>query len=126
MAVNYRTSLKTARMTDVVNDIDSGAGAGTLEIGDAGFANVLAIFTCSDPCGTVGTDTLTFSGMPKSTTGLVAGVAGVARFKNSTGTIIVSGLTVGTSGSDIIISPSTSIALAQAVDWTAGTIQHSA
>jgi hypothetical protein len=38
----------------------------------------------------------------------------------------VTGLTVGTSGTDIIISPSTTITSGQSVDWTAGTITHSA
>lgn len=33
MPVNYRISLKTSRMTAVRDDIDSGAGAGILDIG---------------------------------------------------------------------------------------------
>lgn len=126
MAVNYRTTLKTTRMQAVADDIDSGPAAGTLEIGDAGFASVLATFTCNDPCGTVATDTLTFSGLTKSAVAAATGTAAAARFKNSTGTVIVSGLTVGTVGTDIIISPSTSITVGQTVQWTAGTIQHSA
>lgn len=126
MAVNYRTTLKTSRMQAVADDIDSGAGAGTLEIGDAGFASVLVTFTCNDPCGTVSTDTLSFSGLTKSATAGASGTAAVARFKNSAGTVIVSGLTVGTSGADIIIAPSTTIASGQTVNWTAGSIQHSA
>lgn len=126
MAVNYRTTLKTSRMQAVADDIDSGAGAGTLEVGDAGFATVLATFTCDDPCGTVATDTLSFSGLTKSVLASNTGTAALGRFKNSTGTVIVSGLTVGTVGTDIIISPSTSVTIGQTVNWTAGTIQHSA
>jgi hypothetical protein len=91
----YRASLRTTRMDSVEADIDSGAGAATVEIGDAGFATVLAIFTASDPAGTVSGDVLTFASMPKSTTGLATGVAAEGRIKNSTGTVIVSGLTVG-------------------------------
>lgn len=126
MAVNYRTTLKTTRMQAVADDIDSGPAAGTLEIGDAGFASVLVTFACDDPCGTVATDTLSFSGLTKSATASATGTAAVARFKNSSGTVIVSGLTVGTSGTDIIISPSTTLTSGQTVNWTAGSIQHAA
>jgi hypothetical protein len=126
MAVNYRTSLKTTRMTAVRDDIDSGTGAGTLEICTAAYASVLVTFTCNDPCGTVSGDVLSFSGLTKTATAGNTGTAAIARFKNSSGTDIVTGLTVGTSGTDIIISPSTTITSGQSVDWTAGTITHSA
>jgi len=124
MAVTYRASLRTTRMTDVVTDIDSGAGPATIEIGTAGFATVLAILTLSDPAGTVTGDVLTFSGMPKSTTGLATGVAAEARIKEAGGTVIVSGLTVGTSGTNVIISPSTTITVGQTVNLTSATITH--
>jgi hypothetical protein len=126
MAVNYRASLKTTRMTAVRDDIDSGAGAGILEICTAGYASVLATFTCNDPCGTVSGDTLSFSGLTKSATAGNSGTAAVARFRNSSNVDIVTGLTVGTSGTDIVISPSTTITSGQTVEWTAGTITHSA
>jgi hypothetical protein len=126
MAVNYRASLKTTRMTAARDDIDSGTGAGTLEICTSGYALVLATFTCNDPCGTVSGDVLSFSGLTKTATAGNTGTAVIARFKNSSGTDIVTGLTVGTSGADIIISPSTSITSGQTVEWTAGSITHSA
>lgn len=124
MAVNYRTSLKTTRMTAVRDDIDSGTGAGQLRIFTSGYATLLVSFNCNDPCGTVSGDTLTFSGLPKTATAVAGGTAAVARFVNSDGTTIVDGLTVGTSGTDIIISPSASISSGQTVEWTAGTITH--
>jgi hypothetical protein len=124
MSVTYRSSLKTTRMQAVADDIDSGAGAGTLEIGTAGMAVVLATFTCDDPCGLVVVDTLSFSGLTKSETASGSGVAAVAQFKNSTGSVIISGLTVGTSGADIIIAPSTSITAGDTVNWSAGAITH--
>ena len=126
MAVNYRTSLKTTRMTAVRDDIDSGAGAGTLEIGTAGFAAVLAVIPLADPCGTVSGDTLTFSGMPREDTSADAGgTAAEARIKNSDGTVIVSGLTVGTSGANLNLVTTTIVA-GQPVRLTSGTIQHAA
>lgn len=124
MGVVYRASLRTTRMNAVETDIDSGAGAATLEIGTTGFASVLATFTLSDPAGSVSGDVLTFSGMPKSTTASNTGTAAEARIKESGGTVIISGLTVGTSGTNVIISPSTSITSGQTVNLTAATLTH--
>ncbi len=126
MAVNYRTSLKTTRMNAVVSDIDSGTPPGFLRIFTAAFATQLASFTLNNPSGTVSGDTLTFSGLTKTATASATGTAAVARIVNGAGTTIVDNLTVGTSGTDIIISPSTTITSGQTVEWTAGTIQHSA
>jgi len=124
VGVIYQASLRTTRMTAVETDIDSGAGAGTLEVGTAGFASTLVTFTLSDPAGTVSGDVLTGSGMPKSATAAATGAAAEARIKNSTGTVIVSGLTVGTSGTNVIISPSTTITSGQTCNLTALTLTH--
>lgn len=129
MPANYDNPTKQLRMQDVINQIDAGAGPGTMEIGTAGFASILAIFTCNDPSGTVtgaGTDTLSFSGLPKTTTAIATGTAAVARFKDSNGVVRVTGLTVNTAAADVIISPSTTITNGQTVEWTAGTIVHAA
>lgn len=125
MAVNYRTSLKTTRMTAVRDDIDSGAGAGILRIYTAGFTTLLLSFTLSDPCGTVAADTLTLSGMPKNANAVAGGVAAVARIEESGGTTVVNNLTVGTSGADIIIS-NTTITNGAAYSLNSGTIVHAA
>ena len=125
MAANYRTSLKTTRMTAVRDDIDSGAGAGYIEICSSAYASVLATITLADPCGSVTGDTLTFT-MPKSDTSADAtGTAAIARIKESTGTVIVQGLTVGTSGTDIILS-SLAITAGDTVTLNSATITHSA
>lgn len=106
MAVTYILSLKTTRMNDVVAAIDSG-GAGTMEIGTAAFGVTLAIITLSNPSGTVTGAVLTFDNTPAlSTTAIGTGTAAAARFKNNGGTVIVSGITVGTVGTDIILSQS--------------------
>jgi hypothetical protein len=125
MAVNYRTSLKTTRMTSVRDDIDSGAGAGTLEVCTAAFASVLITFTLSDPSGTIASDVLTLSGMPKAANAAATGTAAVARIKESGGAVVVNNLTVGTSGTDIIIS-STSITSGNPYNLNSGTITHAA
>jgi hypothetical protein len=123
MAVIYRSSLRTTRMQAVRDDIDSGAGAGTLEIGTAAFASVLLTFTLSDPASTVAGDVLTLSGMPKNTNASAGGTAALGRIKNSNGDVIVDGLSVNTAGANIIIS-NTTITNGAAYSLTAGTITH--
>lgn len=127
MAVNYNATLKNARMLEVLAAIDGGAGTGAsyLEIGTTSFASTLVAFAMGNPSGSVTGAVLTFT-TPKTATAVNSGTAAEGRIKDAAGTIIVSGLTVGTSGTDIIISPSTTITAGQDVDWTAGTITHSA
>ena len=123
MAVDYRASLKTTRMNAVLTDIDSGVGAAFIEICSAAYASVLATITLADPCGTVATDTLTFT-MPRSDTAADAtGTAAVARIKESAGTVIVNNLTVGTSGANINLN-SLSITVGGTVTLNSGTLVH--
>ena len=123
MAIRYRASLRTTRMNDVVTDIDSGAGAGTLEICSASYAAVLAVLTLSDPCGTVSGDVLTFSTITADASADATGTAAIARIKNSSGTVIVDELTVGTSGTHVVLN-STSITAGQNVSISSATITH--
>lgn len=125
MAVNYDATTKTARMQAVVDKIDAQATAGTLEIGNAGFAAVLATFALVKPCGTVSGSVLTFDFDPdiSDTSADATGTAAEARIKDGLGTVIISGLTVGTSGTDVIID-NTSITAGQTVTLTTGTITH--
>ena len=125
MAVTYATAVKTARMQAVADQIDGGAGAGTLEIGTTSMASILATITLADPCGTVSGAVLTFDFTPAVSDSSAdnGGTAAEARIKDSTGTVIISGLTVGTSGTDIVLD-STSITAGQTVTLTSGTITH--
>lgn len=125
MAVTYNSTVKDNRMTQVLNAIDGGAGPGTLEIGTAGFGSVLAILTLADPCGTVSGGVLTFDTTPaiEDAAANAAGTAAEARIKDSTGTIVVSGLTVGTSGANINLNK-TNIAVDDVVQITSATITH--
>jgi hypothetical protein len=127
MSLVYSTATKTARLQAVINQIDGGAGPGTLEIGTTGMGTVLAIITLADPCGTVSGDVLTFDFDPdvSDTAADATGTAAAARIKDSAGTVVVSNLTVGTSAADIIIN-STSITVGQVVTLTTGTITHAA
>ena len=126
MAVNYASTLKDTRMTAVRDAIDAGSGAGYLEICSAAYAAVLATITLADPSGTISSGVLTFSGMPKSDTSADnTGTAAIARIKDSNGNVVVQGLTVGTSGTDIVIS-STSIVAGDTVTLNSATITHAA
>lgn len=123
MAVTYSTAVKTARMNAVITEIDAGAGAGKLVIRTAANA-VLATITLTDPCGTASAGVLTFDFDPDiSTTATGTGTAANAIITDSNDVTIISGLTVGTSGSDINLD-STSITTGQTVTITAATITH--
>lgn len=125
MAVTYSTATKQARLEAVIAKIDAGAGPGTLEIGTTSMASVLAILTLADPSGTASGATLTFDFDPdiSDTSANNSGTAAEARIKDSDGNVIISGLTVGTSGTDIILD-SVSITTGQTVTLTTGTITH--
>lgn len=105
MAVIYSTAAKNARLEGVVNTIDAGSGPGVLQIGTTGMGTVLATIVLADPCGTVASGVLTFSGFPRSDTSADAdGTAAAARIRDSNGNDVITGLTVGLvgSGADII------------------------
>lgn len=102
-AFTYNAATKTARMTAVRDQIDAGTGAGTLEIGPTGLATVCVTITLNDPSGTVSGNVLTFSGFPKTVAASATCTAGEARLKDSSGTAVITGLTVGTSGTNIIL-----------------------
>jgi hypothetical protein len=123
MAVNYSTAVKNTRMTAVRDATDAGPAAGTLEICTTGYTTVLATITLNDPSGTVTSGVLTFSGTPINTTAGNNGTAALARLRDSTGTVVCDGLTVGTSGADIIVS-TTSFTSGLSVSLTSATITH--
>jgi len=126
MSVIYDISLKNTRMTSVVTAIDNG-GAGSLLFGtNSGFAgaNLLASITFNATCGTVSGGVLTFSGTPLvDSSAANTGTAAEGEVEDGVGHVVISGLTVGTSASDINLS-STSIVSGQSVTITAATITH--
>lgn len=125
MAVTYSTACKTARMNAVVAQIDAGASTSTIEIGVSGFGTVLAVFDLPDPCGTVTNGVLTFDMDPDLTDASAngSGTAAEARIKDGDGTVVISGLTVGTSGTDIVLDNNV-INSGQTVTLTTGSITH--
>lgn len=127
MALRYRAALRTARMQAVEDDIDSGSGAGTLEICSASYAAVLAIIPLNDPAGSVSGDVLTLDLPESDTSADNTGTAAIARIKNSAGTVIVDELTVGFTGSPghiTLAQANASIVAGQTVTISSGTITH--
>jgi len=102
MAVTHATTVRTAIADLVVDRIDAGAGAGTLEFLTSGDVEV-ATLTFSDPAfGAASSGTATASAITSDTS---ATGGTVAKFvtKDSNGTAVFYGA-VSTSGSDINLS----------------------
>jgi hypothetical protein len=125
MAIVYTTAVKNARLDAVTAQIDAGSGAGVLQIGTTGMSSILAEITLNDPsAASAASGMLTFSGFPKSDTSANnTGTAAEARIRDSNGVNIITGLTVGTTASDINLD-SVSITSGQTVTITSATITH--
>lgn len=122
MAVTYTTAVKNARLDAVVTAIGT---TGVLEIGTTGMGTVLATIALGNPAGTTSGGILTFSGFPRSDASADAsGTAAEARIRTAPGgTDVITGLTVGTSGSDINLD-SVSITAGQTVTLNSASITH--
>lgn len=124
MALNYSTAVKNARLQAVVDAIGA---AGELVIGTAALAGtgtgVLARVPFANPSFTVAGGVMTAGALPRTITAIAAGTAAKAEFRHTDGTVVVSGLTVGTAATDIIIN-ATAVSVGQTVQLTVGTITH--
>jgi len=120
MSIIYSTPLKNTRLDAVTSAIGA---AGVLEIGDAGMANVLASIPLANPAAPAASGgVLTFT-MPQSDTAADAtGTAAEARITDGTNPVIT-GLTVGTSGTDIVLD-FVAISAGQTVTINSGSITH--
>lgn len=121
MAVTYVTALKTTRMEAVVTAIGA---SGKLEIGTAGMGAILATIPLANPAGTVTNGVLNFTAAGMSDTSADnSGTAAAARIRTGADADVITGLTVGTSGSDINLD-SVSITAGQTVTITSAAITH--
>lgn len=134
MSVVYNATLKTNRMqlvADLIASKTAAASTGTalastLVIGTSalsGSTGVLVSFALGTTPGTVSGAVLTISGTPLTNTASGTGTAALAEIRNNSGAVVVSGLTVGLSGTDLIIN-ATAISTGQAVTLTSGTLTH--
>lgn len=120
MAVIYTTAVQNARLDAVTTEIGA---SGVLEIGTSGMGTVLASISLANPAAPAAAGgVLTFT-MPRSDTSADAtGTAAEARITDGT-TDIITGLTVGTGGADIVLD-SVSISAGQTVTINSATITH--
>lgn len=125
MAVTYSTTLKNFRMSAVGSFIDSGSGAGRLELGPAGMGTILVSITLGDPCisGSATAGVITFAGFPKTGTAQSSGTLGAARLLDSGGDAHISGLSISTANAEVIVD-NTSVVTAQLVVISSITITH--
>ena len=134
MSVVYAATLKTNRMqlvADLIASKTAAASTGTATAGQlvigtsalSGATGVLATIALPATAFTVSGAVATLQGVPLSVAASASGTAALAELRNNAGTTIVSGLTVGTSATDIILG-TTTITSGGTVTITSGTITH--
>jgi hypothetical protein len=112
-------------MQAVIGAIDANSlSAGYLEIYTTSYGALLCTITFQKPSFTESSGVISMTGAPKSGNATTNGTAAIARIRDGSANIVVSGLTVGTSSSDIILN-STSILIGQTVSLNSATITHS-
>lgn len=126
MSVIYSNATKQARMNAVVTQIGASGKIKFFTAADV----LLATFTLAATAGTVsGTGLLTFSDANGATAGILntnavaGGIAAKAAVTTSGDVDVITGLTVGTSGTDFIID-NTNINNGQTITVNSATIQH--
>ena len=130
MTLIYTSAVKIARQAAVVTAAGTTA---VLEIGTSalsGSTGILATMALNNPIAgaATGAGVLTLSGFPKSDTSADAtGTAAKAQIRTSTGagTDIITGLTVGLSGADVILD-SINITAGQTVTCNSAVFTHAA
>jgi hypothetical protein len=131
--MNYSATLKTNRM-QLVADLIAGkvaaassgsATAGSLVIGTSalsGATGVLATATLNTTPASIAGSVFTLT-LPLSATASATGTPALAELRDNAGNVIVSGLTVGTSSADVILSVAT-ITSGISLTIVSGTITH--
>ena len=117
MAVTYNAAVKTARITATRDHFADG----TLDL-MAG-ATVVASFGLSLAGGTIAGDIWTLTFDANTVAASAAGTLDGARIRTAGGLAHLTGLTVGTTGTDVIVD-NTSVAAGQNVTISSATIQH--
>ena len=123
MTVTYTTAVKNARLDAVTTAAGTTA---VLEIGTSAMGTVLATIALGNPIAAAASGAvLTLSGFPRSDTSADnTGTAAAAQIRTASGgTDIITGLTVGLSGSDINVD-SVNITAGQTVRIDSATITH--
>lgn len=133
MAIGLSTTVRNNRLTQIVNALDSGASGGFRKFYDGTrpatggtVTNLLATLTLSKPCGTVGAGVLTGAAITgANATGGTNTPATWARMTDLAG-VFVADVSVGTSGTDIILAGSANMTTGQPVSVTSWSITEGA
>lgn len=126
MSVVYAAATKTARMNSVVSAIGA---SGFIKFYTSNGGTLLATFALAAIAGTVSGSVLTFSDANGATAGILnttaaaAGAATYARITTSADADVVTGLTVGTSGTDFILDNNV-FTSGQAITINSATLTH--
>lgn len=133
MSITYNTTAADARLVAALTQtsaagqsVDGNSSFGELVIGTAslsGSTGVLATLTLQKPSFTISSKVATLAGTPLSVSASATGTAALAELRDSAGTTIASGLTVGTSATDIVLN-TTALSSSETVEITSGTITH--
>jgi hypothetical protein len=134
MAISYSVAAAQARATAYLIATSTAAGAsvdgqvsfGQLVIGTAslsGATGIIATVQLPKPSFTIVGKTSTLNGVSIAFTASAAGTAALAELRDSAGNTIVAGLTVGVSGTNVIVN-SVSYGLSEPGTVTGGTITH--
>lgn len=123
MSVDYNLTVRTNRLQQVVNAIDGGATNGWMRLLSAGGVT-LSSLQLSRPMGTISGGILFFNGLSLiDPAASASGGAAFARIEDGGGTIVISGLTVGTGSSfEVVMSPTNVIVAGQTIAITQATI----
>ena len=121
MSVNYNVTTINGRLNAVVSNIDAGPGVGQIRLLSP--SNTVALIPLQKPSGTVAGGVLTFSGTPlvSSVTLLSTNIV-AADVEDSTGLVVISGLTVGQSSAFDIVMPISNVIVGRLISFTQGTI----
>ncbi|WP_433252876.1 hypothetical protein ACQPYK_08590 [Streptosporangium sp. CA-135522] len=132
MAIRLPTTVRNIAVDAVVDLLDAGSGAATIEVrtgsqpasaDSAATGTLLATFTLADPAfGAASSGTATLAGTPRSTTGAAAGSAGWFRAKDSSGTTVFDGSITATGGGGDLELNTVTISVGVTVNLTGGTV----
>ena len=132
MPVIYNQNLRSARMDEVIDAIDAN-GPGVIRIGTGNasatpptLGTVLVEIDLQDPSFTESNGVISMAAPSTGLSGVAsaAGTASSAQIEDGSGTVVVSGLRVGTAAPAEITLNSTAISASQAVTLTSGQITH--
>jgi hypothetical protein len=130
--VNYNVTAANARLAAGLialvkgQSVDGGSSFGQLVIGTSalsGGVGILCTITLRKPSFTIASRIATLVGVPFIQSPSANGAAALAELRDSDGLMIINGLTVGTSGTDFIVSTTTLLTTVP-FDLTGGTLAH--